>query len=241
MQAFSFPVNVLSRKDYRNSYATILWDNAFPSVDRRMFETRDAVHWSELANVLAAKFNKDIGVSLFNEHLDFIYTLIPNPTNNGLVTWEQFARTYLPQRQFTFFEWFYRVLTLVREQLLDLYRDGLIHGFISSQSAEQMLSNCVDGTFLFRFTESYCGAISIAYIHDRTFHKLFPWDLDRLRKISLPHTIKCTDFLLYLYPNYPKDEVFCKYYVANETHPSISGKGYCSDTNIAQIISNEYP
>lgn len=212
------------------------------------------VAWSELSAVLNAKWRKDVGVYLQEHHLDFIATMIPtsgrspgrsaspdvNNNNSNVcktVSWEQFAKTTLPMRAFTFFEWFYRALILVREQLLSLYTDGLVHGFISSEHAEGLLLNCVDGTFLIRFSETYCGAISVAYVEGRRFDKLFPWDIDRLRKISLPHTVKCSDFLLYLYPNIPKDDVFCKYYVTNQddARRSITGKDYKRDTNIAQV------
>lgn len=255
-QTFSLPVNVLSRKDYRNSYATILWDCAFALEGRRLFEVQEVVPWSDLATVLNAKWRKDVGMYLQEHHLDFIATMIPmsnrtTPTaspdvnnnnintncNTNTVSWEQFAKTTLPMRAFTFFEWFYRILILVREQLLSLYTDNLIHGFISSELAEELLLSCVDGTFLIRFSETYCGAISVAYVKARRFDKLFPWDIDRLRKISLPHTVKCSDFLLYLFPNIPKDDVFCKYYVTqqDDARRSITGKDYKRDTNIAQV------
>src|SRR5699024_2778674 len=157
------------------------------------------VHWSELASVLNSKFRKDVGTYRCSEHLDFIYSMIPNKNESNIVSWEQFSKLTLPMRQFTFFEWFYKTLILVREQLVKMYCDGLIHGFISSEASEQLLLSCVDGTFLIRFSETFCGAISIAYVKNRKFEKLFPWDLDRLKKISLSHTIKCSDFLLYLY------------------------------------------
>ena len=231
----------MSRKDYRNSYATIIWDCAFGLENRRTFEIQESVPWSDLASVLNFKFYKDVGVYLCSEHLDFIYTMIPNMNENKTtmtVTWEQFAKHTLPMRQFTFFEWFYKILILVREQLVKMYCDGLIHGFISSELAENFLLNCVDGTFLIRFSETFCGAITVAYVKNRKFYKLFPWDLDRLKKISLPHTIKCSDFLLYLYPNVPKDDVFCRYYVHNDSPRSITGKDYKRDTNIAQVINH---
>lgn len=227
---------MLSRKDYRNSYATILWDNAFPVANRRMFETYDTVLWPQLAQVLGCKFYRDIGKHLTSDHLVFIGSMLSVTSDQTPITWDQFAKRSLPMRSFTFFEWFYKILVLVREELLTLYRDDLIHGFISSQLAEQQLLQCVDGTFLIRFSETYCGAISVAYVKDRRFQKLFPWDLDRLRKISLPHTIKCTDFLLYLHPNIPKNEVFSKLYVHSESTRSITGKDYKPDTNIAQIL-----
>lgn len=239
-QTFSLPVNVLSRKDYRNSYATIIWDNAFAVDNRKMFETRTSVAWSELAIVLNEKFHKDVGVYLSQEHLNFIRTMIPNGNeyNKDLITWEQFAKTPLPMRQFTFFEWFYKILILVRDYLKKMYTDGLIHGFISSEMSEKLLQGCIDGTFLIRFSETFCGAITVAYVQNRKFDKLLPWDLDRLKKMSVSHTIKSADFLLYLYPNIPKNDVFCKYYVHNNGMiRSITGKDYSCDTDIATQVS----
>ncbi|KAH9419544.1 Signal transducer and activator of transcription 5B [Dermatophagoides pteronyssinus] len=239
LHTFSLPINVLSRKDYRNSYATIFWDNAFAIENRKMFETRSSVSWPELAIVLNQKFCKDVGVFLSEEHLNFIRTMIPsgNEYNNDVITWEQFAKTPLPMRHFTFFEWFYKILILVRDHLKQLFIDGLIHGFISPEMSEKLLQGCIDGTFLIRFSVTFCGAITVAYVQNRKFDKLLPWDLERLKKMSVSHTIKSADFLLYLYPNIPKNDVFGKYYVHNNNMiRSITGKDYSCDTDIATQI-----
>ena len=224
---------MLSRKAYKNSYAPIFWDNAFPLPSREMFETRDTVSWSELACSLSCKFKKDVGCFLNPQQLEFIYTMIPNKTDANLITWEQFAKMDLHLRKFSFFEWFYKNLSLVREHLSQMFCSQLIHGFISSNNAEELLSNCVDGTFLIRFCETFCGALSIAYINNRKFEKLLPWDLDHLKKYSLAKTIRCNPTLLYLYPNYDKNEVFQQSYVHKNVTRSVTGKDY-SDVDIAQ-------
>ena len=234
-------MNVLSRKDYRNSYATILWDNAFPMPNRQLFETEKSVTWSRLAELLSNKFQKDVGLPLKATELEFISSMLPMQqiqpiTGDTLISWEQFAKIHLPHRDFTFFEWFYKILILVREQLSEIYCQNLIHGFISSQQAQYLLSNAVDGTFLIRFSETIPGAISIAYVRASKFEKLFPWDIERLKKISLSHTIKCNDFLLFLEPNIPKNAVFSPFYAHSESTRSITGTDYKLDTNIASIM-----
>lgn len=229
------PVNVLSRKDYPNFYATILWDNAFALPNREMFETKKSVTWPELAFLLDKKFYKDVGINLKSNELNFIYTMIPNldPNNNeAKISWEQFAKIKLSEREFTFFEWFYRILVLVREKLIKLYSNKLIHGFVSSDESEILLKNCIDGTFLIRFSETYCGAISISYKRNGNFTKTLPWDLEHLKKISLSNTIKLSHNFLFLYPDIPKDNVFeIDLNISNNRTKSITKNGYDGTLN----------
>lgn len=190
-----------------------------------MFQVQNTVEWSKLRKVLSEKFCKDVGTYLRMEHLDFLYRMIPEKTNTTTISWEQFAKISLPMRNFTFFEWFYKTLVLVREQLSLMYCDELIHGFISSDLAEKLLQNCVDGTFLIRFSETICGAISITYKNNGEIYKSIPWELDKLKNIHLSNTIKNTNKWQYLYPNKPKNEAFHSYYIYNSAR-SVTGRDY---------------
>ena len=72
-------------------------------------------------------------------------------------TWSQFCKDILPDRTFTFWEWFYAIMKLSRDCLIGPWKDNLIIGFISKAQAEEYLSQCAPGTFLLRFSDSELG------------------------------------------------------------------------------------
>lgn len=73
------------------------------------------------------------------------------------ITWSQFCKEALPDRTFTFWDWFYAVMKLTRDQLRGPWTEGLIIGFINKRQAEEMLLKCPPGTFLLRFSDSELG------------------------------------------------------------------------------------
>lgn len=73
------------------------------------------------------------------------------------ITWSQFCKEPLPDRTFTFWDWFYAVMKLTRDQLRGPWTEGLIIGFINKRQAEEMLLKCSPGTFLLRFSDSELG------------------------------------------------------------------------------------
>lgn len=80
------------------------------------------------------------------------------------ITWSQFCKEALPDRTFTFWDWFYAVMKLTRDQLRGPWTEGLIIGFINKRQAEEMLLKCAPGTFLLRFSDSELGEF-ITTIH----------------------------------------------------------------------------
>lgn len=91
------------------------------------------------------------------------------------MTWSQFCKEPLPDRTFTFWDWFYAVMKLTRDQLRGPWTEGLIIGFINKRQAEEMLLKCPPGTFLLRFSDSELGKISHS-----------PEMLQELREFSYP-------------------------------------------------------
>lgn len=88
--------------------------------------------------------------------------LIARGSDSNEITWRQFAKETLPNcqpdvKRFTFAEWFYAAAKLVRHHLKEPWQKGLIIGFISKQSATDLLIKCTPGTFLLRFSESAIG------------------------------------------------------------------------------------
>lgn len=83
------------------------------------------------------------------------------------VTWSELCKENLPQRNFTFWAWFHAALKLIEKKethLKELWKEGLITGFIEREAAESLISRCTIGTFLLRFSDSITGAITIALL-----------------------------------------------------------------------------
>lgn len=83
------------------------------------------------------------------------------------MTWSQFCKEPLPDRTFTFWDWFYAVMKLTRDQLRGPWTEGLIIGFINKRQAEEMLLKCPPGTFLLRFSDSELGECTKALLRGR--------------------------------------------------------------------------
>jgi len=83
----------------------------------------------------------------------------PQTCGERVITWSQFCKEPLPDRTFTFWEWFYAVMKLTREHLRGPWHDGCVLGFIHKKTAEEMLMKCPNGTFLLRFSDSELGKL----------------------------------------------------------------------------------
>ncbi|KAF9417233.1 hypothetical protein HW555_005635 [Spodoptera exigua] len=202
----SLPVVVIVHGNQEpHGWATVTWDNAFSPPGRVPFAVPDKassdVTWGQLAETLRIKFCSATGGDLSEDNLRFLAekifrTSLPLNTmelNAMPVSWTQFCKDALPERNFTFWEWFYMVVKVTRDYLRTLC---LIMGFIQKKQAEEMLSKCPAGTFLLRFSDSELGGITIAWVGaDRVL------DLTQLQ---------------FLYPNIAKDDVFSKYYTKPE-------------------------
>ncbi len=103
------------------------------------------------------------------------------------MSWSQFCKEPLPDRSFTFWDWFHAVMKLTKEDLRGLWIDRLetrrhlfgllllsfhslffhfsaILGFVSRQAAEEFLHKSQNGTFLVRFSDSELGGVTVAWI-----------------------------------------------------------------------------
>lgn len=78
------------------------------------------------------------------------------------ISWSQFCKETLPDRTFTFWDWFYAVMKLTRDQLRGPWTEGLIIGFINKRQAEEMLLKRPAGTFLLRFSDSELGKFELS-------------------------------------------------------------------------------
>ena len=86
--------------------------------------------WPNVAEALNVKFRSATGRSLTDDNLRFLgekafRATSANPDiSQGLLTWAQFCKEPLADRNFTFWEWFYAVMKLTREHLRGPWVDG---------------------------------------------------------------------------------------------------------------------
>ncbi|CAB3252211.1 unnamed protein product [Arctia plantaginis] len=222
----SLPVVVIVHGNQEpHGWATVTWDNAFSPPGRVPFAVPDKVTWGQLAETLRIKFGSATGGDLSEDNLRFLAekifrTSLPMNTmdlNAMAVSWTQFCKDALPERNFTFWEWFYMVVKVTRDYLRTLWCDHLIMGFIQKKQAEEMLSKCPPGTFLLRFSDSELGGITIAWVGDgNEVFSLQPFTSRDLMLRSLADRVLDLTQLQFLYPNIAKDDVFSKYYTKPE-------------------------
>lgn len=85
------------------------------------------VPWTSVADTLSIKFRAATGRPLTEENLRFLAEKAFRggfSDSNQLLSWAQFCKEPLPERNFTFWEWFYAVMKLTREHLRGPWMDG---------------------------------------------------------------------------------------------------------------------
>ncbi|XP_050449500.1 signal transducer and activator of transcription 5B [Cataglyphis hispanica] len=226
----SLPVVVIVHGNQEpHAWATVTWDNAFSEAGRVPFLVPDKVLWRQVAEALNMKFTSATGRTLTADHLRFLAekafrgTISPDYSNTPL-SWAQFCKEPLPERSFTFWEWFYAIMKLTREHLKSPWMDGCILGFVRKKQAEEILAKCQAGTFLMRFSDSELGGITIAWVGEqKEVFMLQPFTGKDFAIRSLGDRIYDLQHLLYLYPNINKDQIFSKYCTPVTEQPSTNG------------------
>ncbi|XP_023331191.1 signal transducer and activator of transcription 5B [Eurytemora carolleeae] len=238
----SLPVVVIVHGNQEpHAWATILWDNAFAEWGRQPFIVPEKVPWLQVANTLNMKFKASCGRGLTEENLKFLAGKAFSFRNLGynsdcsnlMITWSQFCKEPLPDRSFTFWEWFYAVMKLTKEDLRGMWMDGALLGFVSRQQAEDYLQASEPGTFLIRFSDSELGGVTVAWMslnedtNQKEVSMLQPYTRKDLMIRSLADRIHDCHQMITLYPNHPKDQAIGKYYSSPpETVPRNPRNGY---------------
>lgn len=215
-----------------NATATVLWDNAFAEPGRVPFAVPDKVLWPQLCEALNMKFKAEVQSNrgLTKENLVFLAQKLFNSSSSHLedysgmsVSWSQFNRENLPGRNYTFWQWFDGVMEVLKKHLKPHWNDGAILGFVNKQQAHDLLINKPDGTFLLRFSDSEIGGITIAWKFDsqeRMFWNLMPFTTRDFSIRSLADRLGDLNYLIYVFPDRPKDEVYSKYYTPVPCEPA---------------------
>lgn len=235
----SLPVVVIVHGNQEpHAHATITWDNAFAEPGRSPFTVPDSRPWPLIAEVLNMKFESCTGRSLNAECLNFLaekaFKAQYADYSNMSLTWQQFCKDPLPDRAFTFWEWFYAALKLTREYLKQSWTEGHIMGFVRKKQAEEMLrATRVNGTFLLRFSDSELGGITFAYLQDEQVYMISPFTGNDFKIRKLADRISDLSPLVYLYPDKPKDIAFGKHY-SSPSERIVSG-GYVVPWLVTQV------
>ncbi|RZF46582.1 hypothetical protein LSTR_LSTR002914 [Laodelphax striatellus] len=239
----SLPVVVIVHGNQEpHAWATVTWDNAFAEPGRVPFFVPDRVPWPQLAEALNMKFTAATSRPLFEQNLTFLAEkafrgAFTGEYSNMSLSWTQFCKEPLPDRNFTFWEWFYSVMKLTREHLKSFWVENLIHGFIRKKQAEEMLSTCETGTFLLRFSDSELGGITIAWVDETSeVFSLQPFSSKDFAIRSLADRISDLKNLVKLYPNRLKEECFGQYCTPVEVQKPMINNGY-----VKPLLMNHIP
>lgn len=170
----SLPVVVIVHGNQEpQALATVTWDNAFAEWGRRPFVVPDKVTWGQIGSALNMKWTAACGSPLTEDNLYYLACKafrnnnLPknmDEINNLVLSWPLFCKEALPDRSFTFWEWFHRILILTQTHMQKLWMEGFIMGFVTKQAAEALLLQKPTGTFLLRFSDSELGGVTIAYV-----------------------------------------------------------------------------
>lgn len=216
----SLPVVVIVHGNQEpQALATVTWDNAFAEWGRRPFVVPDKVTWAQAGGALNMKWKAACGSDLTDDNLYFLackafrnnnLSRKPEEYNNLLLTWSQFCKETLPDRSFTFWEWFYRILLLTSNHMDGLWKEGFVMGFVTKQAAETLLLQKQSGCFLLRFSDSELGGVTIAYVKGDMYQKpsvfmVAPFTTKDLSQRRMADVIFDLNDLSVLYPDTPKD------------------------------------
>nr|CAB3266640.1 STAT-a [Phallusia mammillata] len=246
-QTMSLPIVVISHgKQEADARATIFWDNAFSDAFRRPFEVPSQVQWSWILDGLHWLWKKECenessvhmeggGLSLSaTKYLTHKLFNTESVEPSTMVTWKQFNHDSLHGKTFTFWKWFFNVMELVSSNFVKKYWNlGLIQGFVSKATSQKMLLQRSPGTFMFRFSDTVLGALSISCYTvckdnpNRGYEvgHLQPDTVKKFQQRSLPDMVKDIQYLHFLYPATPKEHVFGPHYTP-EPQPSTNDDDY---------------
>jgi len=246
----SLPVVVIVHGNQEpQALATVTWDNAFAEWGRRPFVVPDKVTWGQVSNALNMKWTHACGSNLTDENLYYLACKAFRNNNlpqnleeiNQLVlTWPLFCKDALPERNFTFWEWFYRILILTQTHMQKLWMEGFVKGFITKQAAETLLVNKPSGTFLLRFSDSELGGVTIAYVRKPDIYQnpsvfmVAPFTTRNLSQRSMADVIFDIADLSVLYPDIPKEN-FRKFCSSNTAQVNTPHNGYVRHTLVTHV------
>ncbi|XP_070831734.1 signal transducer and activator of transcription 1-alpha/beta-like [Chaetodon trifascialis] len=245
IEASSLPVVVISSTSQAASaWASVMWFNMLSTSEPRnlsLFVDPPPLTWRQLSQVLSWQF-LSVGQRELDENqlLMLRDKIVDDP--DDLVHWSKFSKNE------SVWIWIEGILDLIKKYLVDLWREGLIMGFVSRTRTRTLLQEKQTGTFLLRFSESNRdGAITFSWVDHSSgethVHSVEPYTKQELSIMSLPDIILHYSLraqrtmprnpLLYLYPDILKDAAFGRYYtISAMSAPKKVVDGYVNRTLI---------
>ncbi|XP_055848929.1 signal transducer and transcription activator-like isoform X2 [Episyrphus balteatus] len=218
--------------------ATIMWDNAFSEIGRDLFVVPDRVSWTKLSEALYLKCFSETKRGFTDANRYFLYEKF-FPNHNMIpeveISWTKFCKDELTGFPFTFWEWFYYTIKLIKERLLEPWNADLIEGFISKKATTEKLQSRPPGTFLLRFSDSIKGAITISYVNEyNQVDHIQPWNSKDLQNRCLADRIRDLVVLERLYPHeIPKSYLFDRFCSIDDQKVNV---GYVPGVPITTIL-----
>uniref|UniRef100_A0A8C3JQB9 SH2 domain-containing protein n=1 Tax=Calidris pygmaea TaxID=425635 RepID=A0A8C3JQB9_9CHAR len=221
LETSTLPFVIISNNNQLSSaWASILWFNMLSS----FFSQPPPAPWPRLAEVLSWQFESVAERGLSRDHLLMLAEKLFGK-EAGALTWPKFSKD--GASGFSFWAWLDGILGLLQEHLKELWRDGLILGFVSRKREKKLLKGKRTGTFLIRFSESILGGVTCTWVeHPESgppaFPAVAPYTAAELASLALPDIIRDYQLLVeenipenplqFLYPDTPRDEAFGPYY-----------------------------
>ncbi|XP_058279792.1 signal transducer and activator of transcription 2 isoform X2 [Hirundo rustica] len=230
LETTTLPFVIISNNNQLSSaWASILWFNMLSSDPKaqQFFSSPPPAPWPRLAEVLSWQFQSVAERGLSRENLLMLAKKLlgSKPSPDSTVAWPKFSKD--GAAGFSFWTWLDAILGLLQEHLKQLWKDGLILGFVSRKQEEKLLKSKRTGTFLLRFSESVLGGVTFTWVeHHETgppsFRAVEPYRASELVSLALPDIIRNYQMMMeenppenplkFLYPGTARDEAFGRYY-----------------------------
>ncbi|XP_039589080.1 uncharacterized protein LOC120513580, partial [Passer montanus] len=230
LEATTLPFVIISNNNqFSSAWASILWFNMLSSDPKaqQFFSSPPPAPWPRLAEVLSWQFQSVAERGLSRDNLLMLAKKLlgSKPSPDSAVAWPKFSKD--GPAGFSFWAWLDGILGLIQEHLKQLWKNGLILGFVSHKQAEKLLKSRRTGTFLLRFSESVLGGVTFTWVEHHetgspTFHAVEPYTASELVSLALPDIIRDYHMSLeeknpenplkFLYPSTPRDEAFGPFY-----------------------------
>ncbi|KAM6394927.1 signal transducer and activator of transcription 2 [Rhynochetos jubatus] len=244
LKTSTLPFVIISNNNQLSSaWASILWFNMLSSdpKEQQFFSTPPPAPWLRLAEVLSWQFESVAERGLSRDHLlmlaEKLFGLKPSPEST--LPWPKFSKD--GASGFSFWAWLDGILGLLQEHLKQLWKDGLILGFVSRKQEKKLLKGKRTGTFLIRFSESILGGVTCTWVEHPengppAFRAVVPYTTAELVSLALPDIIRDYQLLVeenipenplqFLYPDTPRDEAFGPYYSQRQEGSLMEQKKY---------------
>ncbi|XP_036614972.1 signal transducer and activator of transcription 2 isoform X2 [Trichosurus vulpecula] len=232
----SLPVVIISNMNQVSSaWASILWFNLLSSdpQNQQFFCSPPKAPWVVLRPALSWQFSSCTGRGLDEEQLNMLKKKLfgteqeHKKESQLSLSWPAFSKDSPPGKM-PFWTWLDKILDLVHSHLKDIWKDGLIKGFVTRAQALKLLKKNLPGTFLLRFSEtSLEGGITCSWVEHQDDDKVIlrsvePYTKEILQLLPITEIIRNYQLLAeenvpenplcFLYPGIPRDEAFGPYY-----------------------------